>query len=161
MTTDRTSHEERLLLCRAGSVLCGLLLPQVRETMRPLPIRPLGGLPPFVSGVSIIRGAPVPVVDAGALLGSRERGRPTRFVTLRLGDRSVALAVDEVLGVRDGRSLSLQGLPPLLTRMKPRVAALIGRVDAEFLAVLRDARFVPDRAWPAPGSDGEVVWPTN
>jgi purine-binding chemotaxis protein CheW len=121
----------------------------------------MGGLPPFVSGVSIIRGAPVPVVDAGALLGSRERGRPTRFVTLRLGDRSVALAVEEVLGVRDATSLSLQGLPPLLARMKPRVAALIGRVDAEFLAVLRDARFVPDRAWPAPGSDRGAAWPAN
>jgi len=59
------------LVCRVVELVCALPLEAVIETMRPLPIDALGAMPPFVLGVSVIRGAPVVVVDAGLLVGTR------------------------------------------------------------------------------------------
>jgi purine-binding chemotaxis protein CheW len=56
------------LLCRIGSSIGALALKDVRETMRPLPIEPLAGTPPFVLGLAIVRGFPTPVIDAARLL---------------------------------------------------------------------------------------------
>jgi hypothetical protein len=47
--------------------------------MRPLPVEFVGGAPEFVSGLSIVRGVTLPVVDTGSLLV--EKGSPyTSFV---------------------------------------------------------------------------------
>ena len=87
------------LLVRAGPRICALSLADVVETMRPGPIEPLAGAPEVVRGLAVIRGAPVPVVDLASLLGDGEHSVPTRFVTVRTGERNVALLVDEVMGI--------------------------------------------------------------
>src|SRR5579864_4751234 len=68
------------LFVRAGAHMCALALSNVAEIMRPLPIAPLAGAPEIVRGLSVIRGAPVPVVDLGRLLGSEAQSPSTRFV---------------------------------------------------------------------------------
>jgi purine-binding chemotaxis protein CheW len=123
-----------------------LPLTHVEETMRVLPVEPLAGLPPFVRGVSVIRGAAVPVVDAASLLGVGE-SRPTRFVTVKADDRRVALAFDAVLGVRAITDESLQELPPLLRDARSEVISAIGILDTALLVVLRSAHLVPDAVW--------------
>jgi purine-binding chemotaxis protein CheW len=97
-------------------------------------------------GLSIIRGAPVPVVNATSLLGGKE-SLPTRFVTVKTGDRRIALAVDAVLGVKAIQAASLQELPPLLRDASAEVVAAIGTLDAELLLVLRSVRLVPEPVW--------------
>jgi purine-binding chemotaxis protein CheW len=151
--------ENRSLLCRARTILCALPLSHVVETMRPLPLQALGGMPPFVRGLSVIRGATVPVVDVGALLGLPTEGHATRFVSLRTGERRVALAVEEVVGVRALASVSVETLPPLLHRARPRVVALVGRLDASLLIVLQDARIIPDWAWKSLAGEGDTLCP--
>lgn len=136
-------HATAVLLCRLPSCLLGLPLEHVIETMRPLPVELLSGAPHCVSGLSLIRGVPVPVVDAGRLLGERET-RAGRFVTVRAGDRTVALAVNDVVGVRMIRTESLQELPPLLRDAGAEAIAAIGTQDAQLLLVLRSARLVPE-----------------
>ncbi len=160
MLDDVTRREEsdRALLCRAGAILCALRLPHVIETLRPLPIRPLGGMPPFVRGLAVIRGIPVPVVDAATLLGTGP-SEPRRFITVRTGERVVALAVEEIVGIRELGSLSVQDLPPLLHRIRPRVVTLVGMLDANLVVVLRDARIVPDRAWTSRAGSGDESCP--
>src|SRR5512146_894285 len=104
-----------LLVCRVGARLCGIPLEHVRETMRPLPTEPLANLPDFVSGLALIRGRPTPVLDAHRLLGGElEPPAPRRYVTIGLGERSLALAVDAVLGVRHVEQRRLAELPPVL-----------------------------------------------
>jgi purine-binding chemotaxis protein CheW len=116
--------------------------------MRPLPVEFVGGAPEFVSGLSIIRGVPLPVVDTGSLLG--EKGSPrTRFVIVKAGNHLVALSVDEVLGLRAIPADSLQELPPLLGDARADLVAAIGAVDARLLLVLRTARVVPESFWAA------------
>lgn len=146
---DSTSTSSRFLLCRMASIVCALPLPHVIETMRPLPIHPLGGMEPLVRGLSVIRGTPVPVVDAGALLDAPTDARPGRFVTLRIGDRVAALAVQEIVGVRELDPASLGALPPLVERVPAGVMESIGTLDADLLVVLRGGRIVPEAVWDA------------
>jgi purine-binding chemotaxis protein CheW len=149
------------LICRVSRRLCALPVAQVVETMRPLPIRSLGGvapggLPSLVLGLSVIRGAPTPVVDAGALLGSSDRLESTRWVLLRSGAHGVALAVESILGLRDLSAAFLHELPPLLREAGAAVIASIGRLDAELLLVLNTARILPESVWSALAVDGGV-----
>jgi purine-binding chemotaxis protein CheW len=155
------------LICRVEARLCALPLSHVKETLRPLPVQPVAGAPPFVQGLAVIRGAPVPVVDAARLLGPALTGAgpgqdaaaapdakaapgSARFVTVAAGDRDVALAVSGVLGVRTVPAASLQALPPLLHEAAAAEAvAAIGRLDEQLLLVLRAGRLLPpgDASW--------------
>ncbi len=102
------------LVCCAGSYLCALPLAQVIETMRPLPIEYLAHTPAFVRGVSVIRGAPVPIVDIGILFGEAA-SRTGRLVTIKVGDgNQVALAVGDVLGIRSIPPADTGAMPSLL-----------------------------------------------
>jgi purine-binding chemotaxis protein CheW len=138
-----------VLVVRAGARLCALPVASVVETMRPLPSSPISGAPAFVQGVAIVRGDPVPVVELGAFVGGA--GAPehaTRWVTVRAGPRTAALAVAAVLGVseldpRDGRS------EPLVQDACAGAIASLRARDDDLLVVLDAARIVPDAAWAA------------
>jgi len=134
------------LICRVAARLCALPLAHVVETMRPLPVEAVTGAPHFVRGLAVIRGVPVPVVDTAHLLGAQATSAD-RFVTVVVGERRVALAVDSVLGVREVPADSLHQLPPLLHDAGADVVAEIGLLDAELLLVLSSARLLPDDSW--------------
>jgi len=134
------------LMCRVGDRLLAVPLACVVETMRPLPLRAFAGAPRFILGVSVIRGAVVPVIDVASVLGVQD-ARPARFVTVRLDDRIVALALDAVLGVRTLDDATLHDVPPLLGALDQAVLAAIGTLDSGLLLVLRDARLVPESVW--------------
>lgn len=137
-----STQSDAWLLCRTGTRLCALPLDHVIEIMRVLPIEPISGAPHFVRGLSIIRGSPVPVIDTGKLFGEQET-RSARLVTIRVGDRTVAFAVDEVLGVRAIETDVVVTLPPLLRDAGGALSA-IGTLDAELLLFMNAARIVPD-----------------
>jgi purine-binding chemotaxis protein CheW len=152
-------ENDRFLLCQVGSRLIALALGDVRETMRPLPIEPLDGMPPFILGLAVIRGVPVPIIDACRLLSPSSSVYPAtsaRFVTLRLGERTAALAVDAVVEVRLLDRATLMGIPPLLQERQAELAA-IAALDTELVLVLQAARLVPDQIWSAIGRSGAVA----
>jgi purine-binding chemotaxis protein CheW len=138
----------RSLVVGVKTRVCALPLTHVIETMRPLAVEPIAGLPSFVRGISVIRGVPTPVVDLGVLLGTLG-GVIGRFVTLRLGNRHVALSVDSVLGVRDLDGSMIQELPPLLQEASKDLIEAIGTLDAQILVVLRAGWELPDEVWQA------------
>ena len=133
------------LLCRAGAHLCAIPIADVIETMRLLPIEAVSGAPPYVRGLAIIRGAPVPVIDTGLLVGEQAT-RCTRLVTIRTGTRTVALAAEAVEGVSAIAPDKLGQLPPLLRAGASETIEAIGMLDAELILFLRTARIVPDEA---------------
>jgi purine-binding chemotaxis protein CheW len=135
------------LVVSVGTCVCSLPLGSVIETMRALPIEPVAGMPSFVRGLAIIRGAPVPVVSLAAAIGAGEIGGATRFVILRLDDRRVALAVDAVVGVRDLDSASLEQMPPLLQGASTDAIEAIGTLDAHLLVVMRASRMLSAEVW--------------
>jgi purine-binding chemotaxis protein CheW len=152
--SSESAVDSSSLLCRVQSRYCAIPLAQVVETMRPLPIVPFADMPPFVLGVSLIRGAPTPVVALSRLLGVTEDAEATRFVTVRAGDRTVALAVETVIGVRVLSDMPTAELPPLLAEATAEIVATIGRLDSELLVVLRGVRWVPEPEWPADAGEG-------
>ena len=137
-----------MLVVTVGARACAIPLHHVAETMRPLPIEPVAGTPGFVRGVAVIRGAPTPVIDLKALLGNGENSATYgRVVTIKLGERRVAVGVDGVVGLRNLDSAQLGELPPMLRDVAADLIEAIGTRDAQLLVVLRAARIVPDEVW--------------
>jgi purine-binding chemotaxis protein CheW len=130
------------IVARVAARLCALPLGQVVETMRLLPVEPVADAPPGVIGLSIIRGVAVPVVDLAVLLGGSEP--PTRVILLRVGERLVALAVAELVGVRRLDADLLAATPPLLQLARAELIESIGVLDAQLVLVLRAARLLPE-----------------
>lgn len=146
---ERAEETRKALIVGLKSCVCAVPLTHVIETMRPLPVEPISGVPSFVQGISIIRGIPTPVVDLGALLGTACE-QAGRFVTLRVGDRQVALSVDAVLGVRDLNTImTIRELPPLLQKVSKDVVETIGTLDEQVLMILRAGWELPDEVWHA------------
>jgi purine-binding chemotaxis protein CheW len=93
-----------------------------------------------------------PVVDLGILLGM-PGGIAGRFVTLRVGDRQVALSVDEVLGVYNLDSSTTQELPPLFQGASRDIIEAMGTLDTQLLVVLRQGWELPEDVWQAMAAD--------
>lgn len=121
--------------------------------MRPLPIEKIAGSPQPVLGLSVVRGLPIPVVDIGALFSEPDIN-PQRIVTVRTGSRLVALAVNQVLGVRSIGPVALEDLPPLLREAAGEVVSAIGRLDSELLLFLSATRMLPEGMLEEVGADG-------
>jgi purine-binding chemotaxis protein CheW len=143
---DALSKQSRTLVVGVAGRLCAVPLTHVIEIMRPLSVEPISHAPSFVQGISIIRGIPTPVVDLGALLGA-PNGVADRFVTLRVGERQVALGVDSVLGVRELDTSKIGKLPPLLQGASRDVIEAMGMLDEQLLVVLRAGWELPDEVW--------------
>lgn len=116
--------------------------------MRPLPVKAITGVPPFVRGVAIVRGQPAPVVDLARLVGGEESD-PQRFVTITVGRRRLVLSVESVVGIRDIPAAARQSLPPLLRDASGDTIESLGTMDMELLVVLNSARLLPDSIWAA------------
>jgi len=142
---DREPQSARAswLLCRAGTRLHAIPIEHVIEIMRVLPIEAISGAPRYVRGLCIIRGAPVPVVDIGLLIGG-EATPFERLVTIRTGARTIALAVESVSGIRNVGADAFDRLPPLLENAANETIDAIGTRAAELLFFLRTARRVPE-----------------
>jgi purine-binding chemotaxis protein CheW len=146
---NRADESDPFLLCRIGSRIGALAIRDVREIMRPLPVEPLVGSPPFVLGLAIVRGMATPVIDAGRLLDPTASCTPARFVSLKVGERTAVLAVDNVLDVRAIAAGILADIPPLMREAGADLASAIGALDSGLLLVLETARLVPDSVWGA------------
>jgi len=143
---ESAAEGRSLLICGVASLLCGLPLKHVTETMRALPVDPVVGSPEFVMGVSVVRGEPVPVLDASRLLAAVE-GKPTRYVSIDAAGRRVVLAVDSVIGIRELTDTRLRELPPLLAGSAADGVRSLVVLDAELLLILEEGRLVPDSVW--------------
>jgi len=139
----------QVLLAKVGAIACAIPIARVIETMRPLPIEPVGDGPGFVRGVAIIRGVPTIVVDTARLLGVADGGAPTRFVTVRAGERALALTFDAVVAVRHLDAAVLGELPPLLQLVARDAVAAIATLDKGVLVVLETARAISEAQWTA------------
>lgn len=139
------ASRDTVLLVRAGGRACALPLAHVIETLRPLPTTPCDGVPPFVLGAAVVRGAAVPVVKLDLFLGAGPSAA-TRFVLVRCGARAAAVAVDAVSGVASLAGIEQDATPLLGAGAEGAVEALAA-LDGELVVLLRAARIVPEDAW--------------
>jgi purine-binding chemotaxis protein CheW len=139
--SEKNHSMDMWLLCKAGSHRFALPMANVIETMRMLPVEAVNGPPRIVCGLSIIRGAAVPVIDTARMFDD-EAARYERLVTVRTGERIVAFAASAVLGVQMIQGSECEGLPPLLRDAE--VIAALARLDEQLVFFLRVARALPD-----------------
>jgi purine-binding chemotaxis protein CheW len=144
----------QVLFCRVGDLLCAFPLVHVSEITRILPVDHLPGAAAFVTGLSVVRGTAIPVIDSATLFGEA-RATPSRIVVVKAGERNAGLAVDEVLGVRSLPPDKLERLPPVVAGID--VFSEIGTLDGELFVVLQAARIVPPEAFAA--IDAELAAP--
>jgi purine-binding chemotaxis protein CheW len=131
------------LLCRAGAVLCALPIDHVIEIMRLLPVEQIAVAPKYVRGLSVIRGGPVPVVDLGLIIGDQV-GHPTRLIAVKTATRTIALAVEAVIGITAFAADAFAQLPPLLRDAATDTVTAIGALDTELIVFLRAAHLLPE-----------------
>ncbi|HTJ83953.1 MAG TPA: chemotaxis protein CheW [Polyangiaceae bacterium] len=134
---------------------CAIPIREVSEVMRPLPIEAIASAPVFVRGVSIIRGVPTPVVSLSTFMGLTSTNEAeTRFVTVRAGERRIALAVHRFIGMRALTSVELSGVSPLLSEAPSDYVRALGAADGKLLSVLDCSRLLRDAEWDslAPGA---------
>jgi purine-binding chemotaxis protein CheW len=144
------SKRLQVLVVASAGRACALPIRHVREIMRPLPIEPFKAAPAFVLGVSVIRGATLPVVDLALLLGAeRTHSSRSRYVTLKLDSRDVALSVGEVFGIRELHESELQRLPGLVDNGASGLVESLSTHDSHLLRVLRAASVLPPETWAA------------
>jgi purine-binding chemotaxis protein CheW len=156
LAEDAAARRASWLVCRAGTLLCAIPLEHVIEILRVLPIETIAGAPPFVRGLCIIRGAAVPVVDTGLLVGDQAT-RSGRLIAIRTGSRTIALAAETVLGVWAIDAEAASELPPLLRDAARDSIAAIGTLDAELLFFLRAARIAPQELLDRLHADGATL----
>jgi purine-binding chemotaxis protein CheW len=142
-------EKQRFLLCRLSSSWCALSLQGLGEVMRPQPVDPVGGLPDFVDGVSIIRGVPLPVINLPRLLCglTSPGGSQERFVTAESDGQPLALRVDEVAGIYPLAEEMWRNLPSLLDGLQSEHVAALGNHDGHVVMLLRRANLLSEADW--------------
>jgi purine-binding chemotaxis protein CheW len=133
------------LLAQSQTVYVALPLNRVIETMRPRPVQPLRveGLPEFVSGVAIVRGAAVPVIDVGQLVHGVPTHAASRFITVPADDAHlVALAVEGTPRIVEIESEILNELPSLLGATRDSSLKYLGRYGHQLLVTLRTSHLI-------------------
>jgi chemotaxis signal transduction protein len=101
----------------------------------------------------MLRGVPVPVINLRSLVVGDERQAPAgpaaRLVSLRAEPRPAALAVDEVLGVREIPLDLLYEVSSVLGAAAQGAIAGFGAADDQPLLFLAATRVVPESVWAA------------
>lgn len=136
-----------VLIVLAQTRACALPVAEVVETMRPLPLETLPGLPAFVPGLAMIRGTPLPVIDLASLVGASGAAPATRFVTVRAGTHQAALRVECVVGIHWLQPGTLEQLPPLMRHSSSGVIAALGALNQHLLMLLSAGRLLNDALW--------------
>ena len=125
----------------------GLETVQVREVLTAREITPLPCTPPWVSGILNVRGRILTVVDLRPVFGLANDGASATSVLIVRGDApdgsgDVALAVDEVVGVRVLAESAIE--PPHALGGAENSARYVRGVTAEGLALLDAAQILAD-----------------
>ena len=138
----------RCLIARAGGHTCAIPLATEMELMRPLGVEPLPGVPPFVSGMTVVRGGPAPVIDLGRLLEDAPRDAvPRRWVFSKIEGQPLVLAVESVDGVAELDRTRLEAAPTFGSRTDGGIVSAIALHDRRLLWVLQSTRLVPPEVW--------------
>jgi purine-binding chemotaxis protein CheW len=136
----------RALIVSSGARNWALPLHCLRETMRPQPVERVHGADEYVLGLSRIRGETVPVVELSRLIGELPE-QHKRYVTVKAGERDVAVAVADVIGVCELDAAEFTALPSLVSSARSHVIEAIAYRDTRLIAVLDATRLIPAEAW--------------
>lgn len=140
----------KCLIASAGGHTCALPLAAEMELMRPLDVEPLPDVPPFVLGMALVRGVPVPVIDLPRLLEAQRENAPhRRWIFSRRNDQALVLAVESVDGVAELDRAALEAAPTFGSRTDDALVSAIALHEQRLFWLLETARIVPAGVWEA------------
>ena len=113
-----TASRVTLAAFRVGNAVYALDVAHVREVVRWQPVTPLPKAPRLIEGVIDLRGAVVPVVDLGRVLGAAAvtTSSSARIAIVAEGGLVMGLAVDAALAVMSVDPTELEDPPALATQ---------------------------------------------
>ena len=126
-----------LLAFRAGGGRFAIPLERVREAARPRRIAPLPGAPSEWSGVALVRGEALGVIDVAAAVGLPSTPRSSAPLVVVLIGCDHALLVDEIDGVEPFPSQRVAPPPPgrgALTGIVAEEEGFLSLLDVDRLA---------------------------
>lgn len=136
------SPSDLFVLFTLDNLVFALPVSHVLEVLRPLQVEPVPGTPEVVSGMSIIRGEPTPVLNLRRLVGAPP-APSSRVLVVRADGRRVALEVDAVIGAERIARGTLEGSPPLVSRAVAEALEAVSSLDGRLLLLLSAAKLVP------------------
>lgn len=118
----------------------GLGISAVDSVVRLQPITAVPGAPPFVEGVTNLRGTVLPVVDLHKRFGlpPQERTAEARIVVAEVGGNRVGMIVDAVLAVNPIAPGTIEPPSPLVATVDSTFITGIAKVEGERLIILLD-----------------------
>jgi len=124
-----------------GTVRYAVSIAHVKEVLRALPVAPVPRVPSAVLGVADYRGELAVVLDLRRHFAVQDAAAPPshtkkcRWIVLRLGALSLALVVDDVIGVIPGSADAVRAMPAGAPGgfVRDVVAAFTHRGDLVFL----------------------------
>ncbi len=130
-----------LLAFRLAGQCYALPLSHIRQIADMVLITVLPDLPPPLEGIVDVHGRITAVIDMRKRLGlpAQPYQLHTPLVLVELGEQSLALAVDEVLGVREISSADLEvpdSFLPSSFGVRPRFVTSVGRTGGELVQLL-------------------------
>jgi purine-binding chemotaxis protein CheW len=140
----RDSMQRSLVAFMVGTVRYALEISSVREIVTPLPLTVLPHTPEGLAGVADHRAEVVPIVDLRARFGLPrlvEHSRKVKWVLVEMGQRTVGLVVDDVLGVLRVASGEFRAPPDLGGGEQARAISSVATHEKLLVFVLDLSRF--------------------
>ena len=110
----------------------------VQEIIRPTEITRVPKAPPFVKGVSNLRGSIIPIIDSHTRLGLSEgiqKAETNRVIICRNEDTPIGLTVDYVSEVLSLSADNIE-IPQVMNHLDKHFIKGIGKVDDRLLIIL-------------------------
>lgn len=131
------SSEVQIATFYVGDLLLGIDIRQVQEINRHLEITRVPQAPPFVHGVSNLRGDVVTVVDLRKILGlPANESSEKRYVVLQSLGESIGLLVDEIADVLAAPAEDFAPPPSNIGGVERRFFSAVYTMDTELLVIL-------------------------
>lgn len=145
---DDAAHDHGIVTCRLGEAEFGLDLGSVQEVVRYPRITPVPFAPPFVAGITNLRGNLLPVIDARSRFGLpvKERTDADRVVVVNLNGVPTGLVVDAVREVMH-LTVDEQVEPPAAVQGMDRryVRSVVRRDEGKRLILVLDHEHILDQ----------------
>ena len=125
----------------------GFPIEQVHEITRPGNTVKLPGTPPFVEGITNLRGEVIPIVDFKKRfgLGSTVANDTTRVIVVNMGSKKCGVIVDDVLEIVPVPPESLEEAPAVAGGVGSRFIIGVGKVGERLIIALDVVKVLSER----------------
>jgi purine-binding chemotaxis protein CheW len=130
--------EQQLVVFELANELYGVNIAAVESIIKMQAITQLPHTPPYVKGVTNLRGSVLPVLDLRIrfALEAQEDTRQTRIMIVTMGSIKAGIIVDGVSEVLRVSEESIEPLPPMLNSVDSAFLKGIARLESRLIILL-------------------------